>query len=339
MDTAKQTIAFRDNPLVTPVLLIVFKRPDLLQQTFDEVRKAKPPQLFVAADGPRDDHPGDAELCRQTRDVIDQVDWDCEVFKNYQDQNLGCRLGVSSAIDWFFQHVEEGIILQDDCLPNQSFFWFCQELLERYRHDERVMAVSGSNPVAGRWTADASYYFSRLVHIIGFATWRRAWEHYDLEMKTFPEFAAKNRIANVFPDKKAQAFYMSRFSAVYTSSTTWDWQLLYAHVTQNGLCAVADTNLVSNIGLGVSDRDPDGHPNIPIFNIPTEEIEEISHPACIMPASESDDLVTSWGYKYEFKPYQSSGPRRWLASLTRWIVPPGWRPGVRRLVARLVYRG
>ena len=128
-----------------PVLFLIFNRPDTTQQVFDEIRKARPEQLYVAADGPRKDQSADYELCKKTRDIIQQVDWDCKVFTCFRDENLGCKRSVSSAIDWFFSHVEEGIILEDDCVPDQSFFPFCQELLEKYRDDTRIMMISGNN--------------------------------------------------------------------------------------------------------------------------------------------------------------------------------------------------
>ena len=131
-----------DIKIYTPVLFLIFNRPDTTRQVFNEIRKAQPAQLFVAADGPRKDRDSDFELCKKTREIVRQVDWDCEVFTRFQEENLGCKRAVSSAIDWFFSNVEEGIILEDDCVPDQSFFPFCQELLEKYRHDERIMMIS-----------------------------------------------------------------------------------------------------------------------------------------------------------------------------------------------------
>jgi hypothetical protein len=172
----------------TPVLFLIFNRPNTTEQVFEAIAKAKPRCLFVAADGPRTDKEGEAEKCQAVRDIIKRVDWDCEVKTLFREQNLGCKEAVSSAITWFFEQVEEGIILEDDCLPSDSFFSFCAELLEKYRDDKRIMMISGDNFQDGIQRGDASYYFSSVPWIWGWATWRRAWRLYDREMQTFPSF-------------------------------------------------------------------------------------------------------------------------------------------------------
>ncbi len=165
--------------LTIPVLFLIFNRPDTTQPVFNEIREAKPTKLFVAADGPRDNKKGEKEECEKTRKIIEQVDWDCELYKLYRDKNLGCKIAVSSAIDWFFENVEEGIILEDDCLPHPSFFRFCQELLEKYKGDERVFVISGDNFLFGRKRTNYSYYFSRYNHCWGWAGWIRTLSDYD----------------------------------------------------------------------------------------------------------------------------------------------------------------
>jgi hypothetical protein len=142
--------------LKTPVALIIFKRPDTTERVFETIRQAKPPKLLVVADGPRTDQPGEAEKCAATRAIIDRVDWDCEVLKNYSDSNLGCGLRPATGISWVFEQVEEAIVLEDDCVPHPTFFRFCEELLEYYRHDERIMSISGINPYFGRRRAEYS---------------------------------------------------------------------------------------------------------------------------------------------------------------------------------------
>lgn len=173
--------------LNVPVLLLIFNRPDTTQRVFHEIRGASPLQLFISADGPRENKPGEFEKCQITRDIVRQVDWDCEVYTNFRDKNLGCKIAVSSAIDWFFENVEEGIILEDDCLPSFSFFRFCEELLEKYRDDERIMQIGGTNLLSEWQRSDDSYYFSKYGAIWGWATWRRAWQYYDVNMKLWPE--------------------------------------------------------------------------------------------------------------------------------------------------------
>ncbi len=157
-----------------PILLLIFNRPDLTKKVFDQIKKAKPTQLFIAADGPRVGREHEQELCAQARATVDLIDWDCEVKTLFRDTNLGCGLGVSSAINWFFDHVEEGIILEDDCIPDLSFFSFCQTMLEQYRHDDRVAMISGTNVLPNQSVRESSYSFARYYDIWGWATWRRA---------------------------------------------------------------------------------------------------------------------------------------------------------------------
>ena len=151
----------------TPVAFIIFNRPDTTKRVFAEIAKARPPKLLVIADGPRADHPADVEKCAAVRAIIDGVDWDCEVLKNYSDVNLGCKRRVSSGLDWVFDTVEEAIILEDDCLPHPTFFRFCEEMLEKYRDDKRIAMISGDNLQFGRKRTGYSYYFSRYPHIWG----------------------------------------------------------------------------------------------------------------------------------------------------------------------------
>jgi len=234
--------------LVTPVLFLIFNRPDTTQQVFNSIKKAKPKQLFVAADGPREKKEGEKEKCEQARKVIEQVNWDCEVKTLFRDRNLGCKIGVSSAINWFFENVEEGIILEDDCLPSQSFFWFCQELLEHYRNDTRVMHISGNNFQFGRKIGNASYYFSIFGLIWGWATWKRAWRYYDVKMKTYSQFKDEGQIKNIFYNKKMQHYYKKIFDKVYKEKIdTWDYQWLYSRLLNQGISIHPNVNLVQNI--------------------------------------------------------------------------------------------
>src|SRR5665648_587346 len=166
--------------LKTPVAFIIFNRPETTRRVFAEIAKARPTKLLVIADGPRATHPDDAEKCAVVRAIIDGVDWDCEVLKNYSDVNLGCKRRVSSGLDWVFDTVEEAIILEDDCLPHPTFFRFCEEMLAKYRDDKRIAMISGDNFQFGKKRTEYSYYFSRYTHIWGWASWRRAWDNYCL---------------------------------------------------------------------------------------------------------------------------------------------------------------
>ncbi len=174
-----------------PILFLTFNRPDTTARVFGAIRAAQPARLYIAADGPRPDRPGELERCAEVRRVATAVDWPCEVRTLFHDKNLGCRSAVSGAITWFFEHEEEGIILEDDCLPHPSFFHFCSELLQRYRNDHRVMCVTGNNfqPDMRDWPY--SYYFSIFNHCWGWASWRRSWKLYDTALDEFnPDSAA-----------------------------------------------------------------------------------------------------------------------------------------------------
>lgn len=233
----------------TPVLLLVFSRPDTTRRVFEGIRSAAPSKLYVAADGPRPARPREAELCRQTRTIVDQVDWNCDVRTLFRDTNLGCRKAVSSAIDWFFENEEHGIIFEDDCLPDPSFFRFCSELLEKYRDTNNVMTINGSNFQFGEKRGEASYFFSRCPHVWGWATWRRAWQRFDLEMKSFPEFSRENRIDKFFPDGRMRRHYSILLRAAFEARIdSWAYPLLYSVLSHDGLCISPNTNLVENIG-------------------------------------------------------------------------------------------
>lgn len=232
------------------VLFLIFNRPDTTKQVFEAIRQARPAKLFVAADGPRSNRPEESDACRQARAVVNQVDWDCKVHTLFRENNLGCKAAVSSAISWFFDHVEEGIILEDDCLPDQSFFSFCRELLEKYRHDSRVMHIAGHNFQFGRPVGTGSYYFSQLCHIWGWASWRRVWASYDPDMRDLPEFSSQGAFDRVFRSQDMRTYYSFVFDQVYRGRiNTWDHQLAYTILKNNGLCIIPNVNLVENIGF------------------------------------------------------------------------------------------
>lgn len=235
----------------TPVAFIIFKRPDTTERVFEVIRQAKPPKLLVIADGPRADRPGEAEKCAAARAIIERVDWDCEVLENYSDVNLGCCQRVSSGIDWVFNTVEEAIILEDDCLPHPDFFPFCENLLERYRDDERVMMVSGTN-FLGKWKSDRqSYHFSYYGGIWGWASWRRAWNYYDITMSLWSNPDIKNRIRDVLANNEHyQARKKSFDSTLNGKYDAWDYRWSFARLSQSGLSIVPAVNLISNIGFG-----------------------------------------------------------------------------------------
>lgn len=234
-----------------PILFIVFNRPDTTRRVFEAIAEAKPRRLFIAADGPRPHIAGEVENCAETRSILSSVDWECDVSTLFREENLGCKVAVSSAITWFFEQVEAGIILEDDCLPSSSFFPFCAELLERYAHDERIMMIFGDNFQDGIQRGNASYYFSRIFHIWGWATWRRAWELHDMEMGLVSDFREQNIIHDIFTDQNIALHWIEAFTCVRTGIiNTWDYPWVYSCLVQHGLSIVPNVNLVSNIGFG-----------------------------------------------------------------------------------------
>lgn len=272
----------------TPILFLIFNRPDTTQQVFDAIKKQKPKYLYVAADGPRSNAPGEKEKCQAARDIIKQIDWDCELKTLFRGENLGCGKAVSSAITWFFENVEQGIILEDDCLPHPSFFRFCEELLEKYRVDERVMQIGGCNFQEGIHRGDGSYYFSKNIHIWGWATWRRAWHLYDFDMKNYNCFVSQRQIENIWPGKINQESWIKNFQSIVNGSMdTWDYQWMYAIWSQNGLSILPNINMISNIGFG----DGATHTLFDDYrmNMKTYEMDEIVHPTFVLQNVEADN--------------------------------------------------
>lgn len=280
----------------TPVLFLIYNRPEETQKVFDRLREIKPRYLYVSADGPKSDKENDFENCKKTREVINQVDWVCDLKTNFNSKNLGCKIGVSSGISWFFKHVSKGIILEDDCIPNPSFFQFCQLLLEKYRDNEKVMHIGGVNFQDGKKRGNASYYFSLYNHVWGWATWRRAWNLYDVDIKNYPEFIISDKFKSMFPHKKEQEYWKKYFLQVYNhKKDTWDYQWTFAIWYYQALSIVPNVNLVSNIGFGKNATHTIFNSNI--ANRPTENIEEIIHP---------DSLITNKiADRYTFRKYMN----------------------------------
>ncbi len=273
-----------------PVLFIVFNRPDKTQQVLDKIREAKPEKLFVAADGPREHKPEDKEMCEKTRKIIQQVDWDCEVKTLFRDKNSGgSGMGVSGALQWFFDQVEEGIILEDDCVPNMSFFYFCQEMLKKYRYDNRVMHISGSNFQFGNTRGDGTYYFSKVVNVWGWATWKRAWKYFDYEMKLYPALIENRVMRNVYASPKIQKEYERTFGYAFDGTwKCWDRRWMQAVYVNNGLSIIPNKNLISNIGFG-KDASDEYYEDDKVIMMPTEKITTIKDPSFVVPDREADE--------------------------------------------------
>ena len=235
----------------SPVALFMFRRPDTTARVLEAIRAARPPLLLVVADGPRTDRPDDAPACAATRALIDGVDWPCEVRREYAAANLGCRRRVASGLAWVFGQVPEAIILEDDCVPDSTFFAFCDQLLERYRGDPRVAQISGANNQKGRRRGAHSYFFSRYNNVWGWASWRRVFDLYDPDMRRWPELRDSNWLGGVLDDQRMVRFWTQQFQAVYEGRIdTWDYQWIYCTWLHSMLSLVPNRNLVRNIGFG-----------------------------------------------------------------------------------------
>ena len=239
--------------LTTPVVFIIFNRPEPTKKVFAEIAKAKPAQLFVIADGPRREHSSDEKNVAKTREIIKSIDWDCELFTNYSDDNLGCKKRVSSGITWVFEQVREAIILEDDCLPDSSFFRYCQELLEYYREDQRVGIISGDNFLNGDVLNKYSYYFSKYTHIWGWATWSNRWlEHYDVTINNWPQLRNDRFLLDAMKSKEEADYWGRIFERIYNNEIdTWDYQWVLTNFLEKRLNIMPAVNLISNIGFNM----------------------------------------------------------------------------------------
>lgn len=274
----------------TPVLFLVFNRPDTTARVFEAIRAARPTRLFLAADGPRSDRPGEAERCQQARQIAMAVDWPCETRTLLREANLGCRGAVSSSIDWFFDQVEEGIVLEDDCVPDPSFFAYCSDLLARYRDDTRVMSISGDNFIGEHWRPTESYYFSAFTHIWGWASWRRAWAHYDVTMSDWPSQRDAGLLQRLFPAARhARAHWAVVFDRVARGEIdTWDYQWAYAAWKQGGVNCMPAVNLISNIGFG-NNATHTHDAEAQLANLPRQSLAfPLRHPTAVAAHTEAD---------------------------------------------------
>jgi hypothetical protein len=261
-----------------PILIIAFNRPHTTEIVFEAIRKVRPSKLYFACDGPRLDREGEVERVKRVHQLIDKVDWDCDLKTLFRIENFGCKYAVSSAINWFFENEERGIILEDDCVPNIDFFYFCDDLLERYKDNSRVMAVTGNNFQCGHRHGDGSYYFSKYMHIWGWASWRRAWKHYDVEMNFWSRWKNSKGWSELFDDSVEQKYWRQVFDRVTSGLIdTWDYQLIASIWFQNGLVATPNVNLVTNIGFGPDATHTTSTSNF-LANTPVYILEELSHP-------------------------------------------------------------
>jgi hypothetical protein len=277
----------------TPITMMVFNRPELTERLFGIVASQRPKTLLVIADGPREGRVGEAEKCKAVRSIVSKVDWPCELLTNFSDVNLRCRARFTTGLNWVFEQFEQAIILEDDCVPDPTFFTFCEEILDRYRDDPRVMHITGNNWLPGDWNYPASYYFSHYTACWGWATWRRAWKLFDPMIPNWPQVKASGFLSSYLPNPREVAFWTRNFDQVHSSGADiWDYQWTFACMSNRGLGVTPMVNLVSNVGTG-----PDAtHTNTgePRMNWPTGSISfPLRHPLAIERCTAEDEQLFS----------------------------------------------
>lgn len=285
-----------------PVAFFIFNRPKETEVVFEQIRQAKPPILFLVADGPRSEYQDEDKKCSDVRDIVSQVDWDCHVMTHYAKTNMGCRLRVSSGLDWVFSQVEDAIILEDDCLPHPSFFEFCDRLLDKYKDDDRIFSIAGTTFQPRSRQDSNSYYFSKYPQIWGWATWRRAWNFYDVNMQEWEAIRNSKQFKIMMPDFQVRLYWDHKFQKIYYKKIdTWDFQFIFASLLQNAFHVIPNQNLVSNIGFNLDAT----HTKIKgkLSERITKKINfPLIHPSIILREVKADQFTES--YLYECQIYR-----------------------------------
>lgn len=285
-----------DHAFATPIALLIFNRPEPTSRVFAEIACQKPKRLLIVADGPRESRPGEVVLCQQAREIVGRVDWDCEVSTNFSDVNLGCKQRVASGLDWVFSQVEEAIILEDDCVLHPTAFEYCRQLLDRYRDDPRVMHISCAN-FTQRRDPNTSYHFSRYPHVWGWASWRRAWQRYDVTMRAWREADDPAQFLRSFEGKSVRRFWKDIWDRVSAGEIdTWDYQWSFACLAHYGLTITPNVNLVSNIGFGV-DATHTTDPSSKVNGMQTDALRfPLRHPDDFSVDVEADRIIEKMHY-------------------------------------------
>ncbi len=286
-------MARADQGLETPVALLLFRRPEETARVFERIREARPRRLFLIADGPRPGNEEDLRGCEQARAVVERVDWDCEVIRDFADRNLGLKRRIPSGLDRVFEESEEAIVLEDDCLPTPGFFPYCAELLDRYRDDERIVHITGSQLLRTA-PSGASYHFSRYPHVWGWASWRRAWELYDVDLSDWrsdSETERAARLRRMFEEEDERRYW----GWVWDHSPeidNWDAQWSYVGLSRGLLSVNPNRNLISNIGFSEDATNATADP-LGIAGRPLEGIEfPLDHPAQVSRDEQADALAS-----------------------------------------------
>lgn len=287
--------------MIPPVLILGFNRPEKIKVLIQNLRVVKPSKIFVSLDGPRRDNESDLQNIHKVKIEIEKIDWECEVYKNYSNVNLGCKVGVFSGISWFFGNVEFGIILEDDIIPNATFYPFCQELLVKFQFDNKIGMIAGSNLVSNIVNISESYTFSNYANIWGWATWKRAWEKMDLDLVNWKKWKSSDKNFKSINDsnKWFKYYWLDIFDAIEMGKIdTWDFQWFFTLWLNNQLCIVPRKNLVLNIGFGSDATHTDG--DIPAYisdNPPTRLKFPLCHPKLAIRNKELDIAITQNVFK------------------------------------------
>jgi hypothetical protein len=293
--------------LITPaVLLITFNRPKTTQQVFEAIRRAQPKRLYIASDAPRLGNVTDQEKCRLTRAVTENIDWPCEVKRLYHRQNLGCSFGPRAAFDWFFSHETEGVILEDDCVPHQDFFVFASTMLNRYRNNQRIISINGSN-LGYQLNNGESYTYSRFMNMWGWATWADRAKSIEYELKEwrivkrpFWFLYIKMRQQLFDLDINWYKYWKHKFDLTVSEDliSWWDWQWIFYQLKNRQLSVVPSVNLVTNIGFN-KDATHTHQTKNPAANIPAQQMPfPLKHPLKIKPDYEYEENYVKWVWCY-----------------------------------------
>jgi hypothetical protein len=279
-----------------PVLFVVFNRLDTVKEVLNGIKKVKPTKLYVGADGPRN-----KEEKKKTDEVrkyiLETVDWDCEIKTLFRKNNLGCAKAVSGAIDWLFENEYFGVILEDDCYPDETFFYFCKKLLKKYKKNDKVMHISGTNyQYNGGVKVKESYYFSKYVHVWGWATWKRAWKKFDLNMNDWPKIKNSKKFLENFSSNEEKVLLKGWFQNSYNDKNrSWAVPWMYSLMKNEGISIKPAKNLIKNIGFSGEATHTEGT-RLYILKTPLESIKKINHPKLIKTNTNADEFT----FKREF---------------------------------------
>ncbi len=275
-------MAINTNNYTTPILFIIFNRAEVASITFEAIKKIKPQKLYIAADGPRENSKEDIEKCKKTREIVKKIDWDCEVKTLFREENIGVVKGVTSAVDWLFEHEEKGIILEDDCFPSDTFFTYACDLLEKYENNEKIMHISGSNFIETSELKETSYYFSKFASCWGWASWRRAWQKYDINLiENISEKEYLTTLKSVIQSKYHYNYFQNHLNYHRKGDDNiWDWRWTFCIWYNNGIVINPKVNLIKNIGYGEDATTSKGENEArnKISELKLFQIENVQHP-------------------------------------------------------------